>query len=79
MLFLSSEGGAKNPLNILYVVPGGEQPYQFSFTAKIFHTGKISSVKAGSDKDEISVKMLSDDKQADVCKISISFCCSTKP
>jgi hypothetical protein len=65
-------------VDVPYVMPGGDQPYKFTFHAKIFHTGKISSVKSGSEKDSISVSLSDDNQQAEVrqmeCFVGI---CST--
>ena len=64
MYFL--EGGVKNPVSVPYVAPGGDPPYQFTFHGKVYHSGKISSIKSGSDKDELSMTLSPDGKHADV-------------
>ena len=53
-------------MDVPYVMPGGDQPYKFTFHAKVFHTGKISGVKSGSVKDEIAVALNEDHQQAEV-------------
>jgi hypothetical protein len=65
-LTVIAEGGTKTPVDVPYVMPGGDQPYKFTFHAKIFHTGKIASVKSASEKDSISVSLSDDNQQAEV-------------
>ena len=53
-------------MDVPYVMPGGDQPYKFTFSAKVFNSGKIVSIKSGSEKDEISVKLADGNRQAEV-------------
>ena len=53
-------------MNASYVAPGDDQPYSFTFQADVFHSGKISSVKATSDKDSVVVKSSENRCQAQV-------------
>ena len=62
----SSEGGTKTPVDVPYVMPGSDQPYKFSFQARVFNPAKIQSVKSVSDKDEFKVTLSDDDRQAEV-------------
>ena len=66
LLWLHAAGGTANPVNVSYVAPGCDQPYAFTFRADIFHSGKISSVKATSDKDDVVVKPSENECQAQV-------------
>jgi len=61
-----TDGGTAKPLNLSYVAPGAGQPYTFTFRADVFHSGKISAVKAGSDKDNVVVKFSDNGCQAQV-------------
>ena len=65
-----SEGGTKTPVDVPFVMPGGDQPYKFTFQARVFNPAKIQSVKSVSDKDQLSVTLSDDDRQAEV---SINF------
>jgi len=56
-------------VNVSYVAPGVDQPYTFTFQADIFHSGKISSIKATSDKDDVVVKSSENGSQAQVSDI----------
>jgi hypothetical protein len=53
-------------VNVPYVMPEDDQPYKFTFHAKVFHTGKISGVKSGSERDEIAVTLNEDHRHAEV-------------
>ena len=53
-------------MNVSYVAPGTDQPYTFTFRADVFHSGKISSIKATSDKDDVVVKSSDNGSQAQV-------------
>ena len=59
-------GGTAKPVNVSYVAPGTDQPYTFTFRADVFHSEKISSIKAGSDKDSVVVKSSDNGSQAQV-------------
>jgi len=59
-------GGTANPVNVSYVAPGCDQPYTFTFRADVFHSGKISSIKALSEKDFLEVKSSENGRQARV-------------
>jgi len=63
---MHTDGGTTNPVNVSYVAPGSNQPYEFTFQADVFHSGKISAVKAGSDKDSVVVKSSENGCQAQV-------------
>ena len=60
------DGGTANPVNLSYVAPGIDPPYTFTFRADVFHSGKISSIKAASDKDNVVVKSSGNGSQAQV-------------
>jgi len=66
-----TDGGTSKPVNVSYVAPGADQPYTFTFHADVFHSGKISTVKAGSDKDNIVVKLSDNGCEA---QVSDTFC-----
>jgi len=59
-------GGTAKPVNVSYVAAGADQPYAFTFRADIFHSGKISAIKATSDKDDVIVKSSESGCQAQV-------------
>jgi len=63
---LYTAGGTAKPVNVSYVAPGTDQPYTFTFRADVFHSGKISSVKAASDKDNVVVKSSENGSEAQV-------------
>jgi len=63
---LCAAGGTAEPVDVSYVAPGTDQPYTFTFRADIFHSGKISSIKARSDKDNVAVKSSDNGSQAQV-------------
>ena len=62
-------GGTAKPVNVSYVAPGSDQPYAFTFQADIFHSGKISAIKAASDQDSVAVKLSENGRQAQVSNI----------
>jgi len=51
------------------VAPGSDQPYVFTFRADVFHSGKISAIKAASDQDSVAVKLSENGRQAQVSNI----------
>ena len=61
-----ADGGTAKPVNVSYVAPGSDQPYTFTFQADVFHSGKISAIKAASDKDSIAVTLSENAHQAQV-------------
>jgi len=61
-----TDGGTAKPVSVSYVAPGSDQPYTFTFRADVFHSGKISAVKAASDKDNVVVKLSENGCQAQV-------------
>jgi len=63
---MHTDGATANPVNVSYVAPGNDQPYTFTFRADVFHSGKISAIKAGSDKDSVVVKSSDNGCQAQV-------------
>jgi len=65
-LYVHTDGGTANPVNVSCVAPGNDQPYTFTFRADVFHSGKISAIKAGSDKDSVVVKSSENGCQAQV-------------
>jgi len=70
---LCTDGGTSKPVSASYVAPGTDQPYTFTFHADVFHSGKISSIKATSDKDDVVVKSSENGSQAQVsdgCRIA---------
>jgi len=72
---VSTDGGTAKPVNVSYVASGTAQPYTFTFHADVFHSGKISSIKATSDKDDIVVKSSDSGCQAAV-SIAVIMCSS---
>ena len=66
LFFLDADGGTANPVNVNYIAPGSDQPYAFTFRADVFYSGKISSIKAASDKDDVVVKSSENGCQAQV-------------
>ena len=63
---MHTDGGTAKPVNVSYVAPGSDQPYTFTFRADIFHSGRISAVKAASDKDNVVVNLSENGCQAQV-------------
>jgi len=66
IVMVHTAGGTAKPLDLSYVAPGDDQPYTFTFQADVFHSGKIASVKAASDKDRVVVKTSENGYQAQV-------------
>ena len=63
---MHAAGGTAKPVNVSYIAPGTDQPYAFTFRADVFHSGKISNIKAKSDKDNVVVKSSENGCQAQV-------------